>query len=78
MLAGPAASDPGPYAIYWWDGESEDVRLLKDLADVAGKKGARKAEVLLPLDESPSGLRVLLLFDGEKEGAPVPAVIPHP
>jgi hypothetical protein len=78
VLAGPAASDPGPYAVYWWDGESEDVRLLKDLAEVVGKKGERKAEALLPLDESPSGLRVLLLFDGEKEGAPVPVVIPHP
>jgi Protein of unknown function (DUF3616) len=78
VLAGPTASDPGPSAIYWWDGESEDVRLLKDLADIVGKKGERKAEGLLPLDESASGLRVLILFDSEKEGAPVTTVIPRP
>jgi len=78
VLAGPAASDPGPYAIYWWNGETEDVRLLKDLADVVGRKGKRKAEALLPLDESASGLRVLILFDGRKNGAPVAVTIPQP
>jgi hypothetical protein len=78
VLAGPTASDPGQYAIYWWDGESDDAKLLKDLADVVGKKGKRKAEALLPLDETPSGLRVLILFDSEKEGAPVTVTIPRP
>jgi hypothetical protein len=78
VLAGPTASGPGPYAIYWWDGESDDAKLLKDLADVVGKKGKRKAEAVLPLDESPSGLRVLILFDSEKEGAPVAITIPRP
>ena len=79
VLAGPAASGhPGPFAIYWWDGESEDVRLLKDLTDVMGKKAKGKPEALLPLDESASGLRVLILFDGEKEGAPVAIEIPRP
>jgi hypothetical protein len=65
-------------AIYWWNGESEDVKLLKDLADVVGANGERKAEGLLPLDESASGLRVLILFDSEKEGAPVAVMIPRP
>ena len=23
ILAGPAASEPGTYAIYWWDGEAK-------------------------------------------------------
>jgi hypothetical protein len=41
-------------------------------------KEKRKAEALLPLDESPSSLRVLILFDGEKEGAPVTVTIPRP
>jgi hypothetical protein len=59
-------------------GESEDVRLLKDLADVMGKKARGKPEALLPLNESASGLRVLILFDGEKEGAPVAIKIPRP
>ena len=52
--------------------------LLKDLAVLFGKDGTRKAEALLPLDESPSGLRALILFDGEKEGAPVTITIPRP
>jgi Protein of unknown function (DUF3616) len=78
VLAGPSASGPGPYAIYWWDGESEDVKLLKDLAGVVGKKGKRKPEALLPLDESASTLRVLVLFDGPEEGAPVGITIPRP
>jgi hypothetical protein len=78
VLAGPAMSDPGPAAIYRWDGESEDVLQLKDLAKLVGKDGTRKAEALLPLDESPSGLRVLILFDSEKEGAPADITIPAP
>jgi hypothetical protein len=77
VLGGPSASDPGPYGIYLWDGESDDARLLKDLADV-GKNGKRKAEALLPLDEDASSLRLLVLFDGEKEGAPVVVTVPRP
>jgi hypothetical protein len=30
------------------------------------------------MDESASGLRVLILFDSEKEGAPVAVMIPRP
>ncbi|QOZ36479.1 DUF3616 domain-containing protein [Bradyrhizobium sp. CCBAU 53421] len=77
VLARPTTSDPGRYAIGWWDGESDDARLLKDLAGVVGKERTRKAEALLLLDEGPSGLRVLILFDGEKEGAPVALTIPR-
>jgi uncharacterized protein DUF3616 len=77
VLAGPATGD-GAYAVYWWDGVSENTRLLRDLADVIGKDGKRKAEALLPLDESPSRLRVLILFDGEKNGAPVAVKMPRP
>jgi hypothetical protein len=78
VLGGPSASGPGPYGIYWWDGESDNARLLEDLADVVGKKGKRKAEALLPLDEDESHLRLLVLFDGEKEGAPVAVKLPRP
>jgi hypothetical protein len=69
VLAGPAAAGSGNYAVYWWDGASENIRLLRDLADVTGKK--RKAEALLPLDVSPSGLRALIFFDREKQGDPI-------
>jgi hypothetical protein len=77
VLAGPATGD-GAYAVYWWDGINENTRLLRDLTDVVGKDGKRKAEALLPLDESPSRLRVLILFDGEKQGAPVEIKMPRP
>jgi Protein of unknown function (DUF3616) len=76
VLAGPAADGGGSYAIYWWDGASENIRRLRDLADVTG--GKRKAEALLPLDESPSSLRALILFDGAKQGAPVAVEMPRP
>jgi hypothetical protein len=45
---------------------------------VIGKNGKRKAEALLALDEGPSGLRALILFDGEKNGAPVAIEMPRP
>jgi len=69
VLAGPAAAGGGNYAVYWWDGASERISLLRDLADVTGNK--RKAEALLPLEVSPSGLRALIFFDREKQGAPI-------
>ena len=75
---GPTADGGGSYAIYWWDGESENIRRLRDLADVTGENGKRKAEALLPLDESPSSLRALILFDGAKQGAPVAVEMPRP
>jgi hypothetical protein len=71
VLAGPTAGRPGPYSIYSWDGESENVSLLKNFDD-------RKAEGLLALDETPSGLRVLILFDGEENGAPMAITVPRP
>ena len=73
-----SATGDGAYAVYWWDGTSENTRLLWDLTDVIGKDGKRKAKALLPLDESPTRLRVLILFDGEKQGAPVEIKMTRP
>ena len=78
VMAGPSGDGPGAYSIYRWDGASENVRLLGNLTAVTGKKGKRKAEALLPLDQKGSRLRVLILFDGRKEGAPVALEIPSP
>jgi hypothetical protein len=78
VLAGPTADGPGTYGIFWWDGHTEAVKFLKDLAVVTGKKGTRKAEALLPLDRTSSTVRLLILFDGEKEGAPVTIMVPSP
>jgi Protein of unknown function (DUF3616)/Esterase-like activity of phytase len=74
ILAGPMADGPGAYAIYSWDGQSETVRLLSELSF----DPARKPEGLLALDRSLSKLRVLILFDSDKEGAPTPVGIPAP
>lgn len=71
VLAGPTA-DPesgGNYSVYEWDGE-ERVRLLKDLPTYATKKKQDKPEAILPLDQSANAQRVLILFDGAKEGSP--------
>ena len=75
ILAGPAASVPGIYAIYWWDGESENVKLLSELTQFAPK---RKPEGLLLLDESGTKLRVLIIFDSDKKGTPTPVEVPAP
>jgi hypothetical protein len=75
ILAGPAASGPGVYAIYSWDGESENVKLLSELTQFAPR---RKPEGLLPLDKSGTDLRVLILFDGDKKGTPTPVLVPAP
>lgn len=72
VLAGPGADGPGTYAVYAWDGASESVELLKDLPF----DPKRKPEGLLPLDKTSTGLRVLIVFDGDKEGAPTPIEIP--
>jgi hypothetical protein len=70
ILAGPAADGPGTYAIYAWDGTDETVGPSFELTQFDPK---RKPEGLLPLDRSGTELRVLILFDGDKEGAPTPA-----
>ncbi len=61
--------------IYAWDGESENVKRLTELTQFAPD---RKPEGLLPLDKSAAGLRILIIFDGDKEGAPTPVMVPAP
>lgn len=51
---------------------------MRDLADIVGDDPDRKPEALLALDQSPYGLRALILFDGEKEGTPVTVNMPLP
>ncbi|WP_160169023.1 DUF3616 domain-containing protein [Bradyrhizobium sp. Ai1a-2] len=74
ILAGPAADGPGNYAVYSWDGQGENVKLLSELPF----DPARKPEALLPLEKNGSKLRVLILFDGDKKGAPTPVKIVAP
>ncbi|WP_334419007.1 MULTISPECIES: DUF3616 domain-containing protein [unclassified Bradyrhizobium] len=74
ILAGPVADGPGSYAVYSWDGDSENVKLLSELSF----SRSRKPEALLPLEKRGSKLRVLIVFDGDKEGAPTPVNVAAP
>jgi len=77
LLSGPSADGPGRYAVHWWDGEGPGVHLLKELSAVVADP-EHKPEAILPLDRGPSGLRILILFDGAKEGGPIVLDIPEP
>jgi hypothetical protein len=73
ILAGPAGETEGMtgnYAVYFWDGDGERKKLA-ELPKFAAKDDKQaKPEALLPLDRSSGKLRILVLFDGPKEGAP--------
>lgn len=85
VLAGPMQSVNGTYSVYWWDGVSGRAKWLADLPDYFSDKEARKKhgsqwkpEALLPLSRNARGLRVLLLFDGAKNGKPRSLRIAYP
>jgi|SRR6185312_13236996 len=67
VLAGPTADHGGRYEVYWWDTSADAVKLLGAIDD---ENGQVKPEAILPLDEGAETLRVLVLFDGVKEGGP--------
>lgn len=77
ILSGPSADGPGSYAVYWWNGGSSIVRQLKEISSVISD-AEYKPEAILPLDQGTSGIRLLVLFDGAKEGKPVVVDIPEP
>ena len=77
VLAGPSEIDCD-YTVYFWNGAKE-LRRLRDLPKFTGKKGKQvKPEGVLPLDSSAAGLRLLVLFDSAKEGAPRPLTVTEP
>lgn len=78
VLAGPVNDppagkeiQPGDYSIYFWDGQN----VLNKLADLKPYGKKVKPEALLPLDGDTERIRVLLMFDGPKEGLPTPLEI---
>lgn len=79
ILAGPmldpedGAVAPGDYTVFSWNGEDAPRKRL----DLPGYGDKEKPEALLPLNETTDGLRALLFFDGPKEGAPRPVIIPR-
>jgi hypothetical protein len=78
VLAGPSGSESGAYSIFWWDGPKTEPELLGNLPPIIEKGKQIKPEAILPLDESKAGLRVLVLFDGGKQGAPRDFVVEGP
>ena len=71
VLAGPVSdAGGGRYAIFWWAADRESPKLLGELTRYTEDGEELKPEALVPLDETSSGLRVLILFDGAKEGGP--------
>ncbi|WP_018097632.1 DUF3616 domain-containing protein [Sinorhizobium meliloti] len=72
ILAGPAADVTGKYSIYTWDGVMEDgIAPVVSLTDIPGAGDNRKAEALFPISHDEHVRRLLVLFDGEKEGSPL-------
>jgi hypothetical protein len=78
ILAGPSGDEAGSYIVYWWDAVSENVRRLADITKAVRASKDSKPEAILPLGRDASGLRVLILSDGAKEGKPRAVVIPSP
>jgi hypothetical protein len=78
VLAGPSVEDEVPYVVYWWNPSHDRLQRLADITKATGAGEDRKPEAILPLDQGPSGLRVLVLLDGAEEGEPRKVVIPAP
>jgi hypothetical protein len=71
ILAGPVAdTGGGRSSVYWWDGVTDTPKLLRDLPPYTEDGNELKPEAILPLNQTPAGLRVLIMFDGAKEGGP--------
>lgn len=84
VLAGPMANAdagsaaPGAYSLYRWDPRQPDPAApaaMTPLLDIPGfshesKGKPDKPEAVLPLEVMPGSLKLLILFDGPKEGAP--------
>jgi hypothetical protein len=79
LIAGPEQDPPkkhpiarGDYALYSW---TEDAAPVKRL-DLQPYGKTDKPEALLVLDADAEKARALLMFDGAKEGQPIPVDIP--
>jgi hypothetical protein len=79
IIAGNAGSDPSQeftesenytkdreFSMFLWDGKASEVHRIGSIPDTPGK-----AEAMVILDESPTEMTVLMLFDGPKGGAPI-------
>ena len=78
ILAGPATGDPDPLRSTDGTARARTCCCSTTLPRWSARTEHASRKRLLPLDASPSGLRVLILFYGEKEGAPLRITIPRP
>jgi hypothetical protein len=69
VLAGPAQDQATPFSIVLLD-PSGVVTRRAELAEVAGPEGPAKAEGMAVLEQTADSLRLLIVFDGVKNGAP--------
>lgn len=67
ILAGPTREEDVPYTVWLWDGSSETATPLATL-DLGKAKRGVKAEILLPLEEDATSIRILVMFDGAENG----------
>ncbi|WP_165936112.1 MULTISPECIES: DUF3616 domain-containing protein [unclassified Bradyrhizobium] len=70
ILAGPTREEDVPYTVWLWDGSSETAKPMATL-DLSKVKQGAKAEILLPLEEDATSIRVLIMFDGVENGGAV-------
>ncbi|MBX9649557.1 MAG: hypothetical protein K2X57_21165, partial [Xanthobacteraceae bacterium] len=64
--AGPTREEVVPYTVWFWDGTGKTAKPLATLD--LGNVPPGKAEILLPLEEDSSSIRVLVMFDGVENG----------
>ena len=76
ILAGPTRDEKVPYSIWFWDGTGTTAKPLRTL-DLSTVDDGAKAEILLPLEEDNSNIRVLVMFDGVENGGAVSFKIPR-
>ena len=70
VLAGPTREEDVPYTVWLWDGSSDTAKPLATL-DLSKVREGAKAEILLPLEEDASSIRVLVMFDGVENGGAI-------
>lgn len=76
ILAGPTRDEIVPYAVWFWDGVGTTAKPLRTL-DLSGVDKGAKAEILLPLEEDNSNIRVLVMFDSLENGGAMSFKIPR-
>ena len=74
LLTGPEAEGDQPFQLRTWPGQG---LACQTVAEVPTNKKA-KAEALLLLQDQPQELRLLILFDGEPNGAPRELILRRP